>query len=146
MKTASQNHPFRHARFLLCLMSALLLSVSFAGVGMHAQQTTGSLVGTVKDQTGAVVSSATVKATDVATGFSRSVQSDGLGEYRIDFLPVGSYTVEVVAKSFKHFTQQNIDLTVDQTLTLEVPLVAGAALPVNFWFCSTSHKMRRRRR
>ncbi|WP_158788400.1 carboxypeptidase-like regulatory domain-containing protein [Granulicella sp. L46] len=125
MKTAITNHTLRHARYLLCLIGVLLLSASFARV--HAQQTTGTIVGTVQDQTGAVVSTATVTATNVATGFSRAVQTNGLGEYRIDFLPVGSYTVEVVAKSFKHFTQQNIDLTVDQTLTLEVPLVAGAA-------------------
>ena len=45
----------------------------FAGLAsLQAQQTTGSIVGTVKDQTGAVVSAATVKATNVDTGFSRS--------------------------------------------------------------------------
>ena len=125
MKTASQNHPFRHARLILYVLSAVLLFASFAG--MSAQQTTGTIVGTVQDQTGAVVSAATVTATNVATGFSRAVQTDGLGEYRIDFLPVGTYSVEVVAKSFKRFTQENLDLTVDQTLTLEVPLSAGAA-------------------
>ena len=123
MKTASQNHP--HARYLLYALSLFLFFASFAG--MNAQQTTGTIVGTVQDQTGAVVSTATVTATNVATGFSRAVQTNYQGEYRIDFLPVGTYTVEVVAKSFRHFTQQNIDLTVDQTLTLEIPLSAGAA-------------------
>ena len=125
MTTVSRKNILQCARHFFSLIGILFLSASLSAI--HAQQTTGTIVGTVQDQTGAVVSTATVTATNVATGFSRAAQTNGLGEYRIDFLPVGSYTVEVVAKSFKHFTQQNIDLTVDQTLTLEVPLVAGAA-------------------
>jgi hypothetical protein len=49
---------------------AVLMFASFASI--HAQQTTGSIVGTVKDQQGAVVNTASVKATNVDTGFSRS--------------------------------------------------------------------------
>jgi len=125
MKTASQNHPLPQARFLLYLLSVVLLFASAAG--LHAQQTTGSIVGTVKDQSGAAVSTATVKATNVATGFSRTVPTNALGEYRIDYLPIGSYTVAADAASFKHFLQENIDLNIDQTLTVEIALAVGAA-------------------
>ena len=100
----------------------------FASVAsIHAQQTTGSIVGTVKDETGAVVNAATAKATNVETGFSRSAPTNGYGEYRIDYLPVGKYTVELEATGFRRFVQQNIVLNVDQTVTVEIALSVGAS-------------------
>jgi hypothetical protein len=105
-----------------------VVALMLAGLApVYAQQTTGTIVGTVKDQTGAVVNTATVKATNVDTGFSRSVQANAYGEYRIDYLPVGKYVVAAEAASFKHFVQENIDLNVDDTLTLEITLSVGAA-------------------
>jgi hypothetical protein len=95
--------------------------------GMHAlgQQITGTIVGTVKDQQGAVITTATVRATNINTGFARSAPTNEYGGYRVDYLPVGSYTVEVTAPNFKKFVQQNLVLTVDQTLTLAVALEIG---------------------
>ena len=49
-----------------------------------------------------------------------------MGEYRIDYLPVGRYTVEATAPSFERFVQQNLALDVDQTLTVEIKLTVGA--------------------
>ena len=88
------------------MLAVLLLLASFTSI--HAQQTTGSIVGTVKDQTGAAVNTASVKATNVDTGFSRVAPTNGYGEYRIDYLPVGKYTVEVEAKGFERFVQQSL--------------------------------------
>ena len=99
----------------------LLVIVAGASLPAFSQQITGSIVGTVKDPQGAVVSSANVKATNTNTGFARTVPTNGYGEFRIDYLPVGNYTVEVSAPNFKKFVQKNIVLTVDQTQTLEVP-------------------------
>jgi len=96
-------------------------------VSAHAQQTTGSIVGTVKDETGAVVSAATVKATNVETGFSRAAPTNSYGQYRIDYLPVGGYTVELEATGFRRFVQRNIALNVDQTQTVDITLSVGAA-------------------
>ena len=58
------------AAFILILTSSIIA---------FGQQTTGSIVGTVKDQQGAVVNTATVKATNVDTGFSRSAPANGYG-------------------------------------------------------------------
>ena len=66
-----------------------------------------------------MVNTATVKATNVDTGFTRSAPANGYGEYRIDYLPVGKYTVEAKAAGFERFVQKNLALDVDQTLTLE---------------------------
>ena len=110
------------ARFLALLV--LILGGAFAALG---QQITGTIVGTVKDQQGAVVNTATVKATNMDTGFSRSAPTNGVGEYRIDYLPVGNYTVEATAPSFERFVQKNVSLDVDQELTVAISLAVGAA-------------------
>jgi hypothetical protein len=105
---------------------AALVFVLAGSIIAFGQQTTGSIAGTVKDQQGAVVTTATVKATNVDTGFSRSAPANGYGEYRIDYLPVGRYTVEAKAPSFERFVQENLALDVDQTLTVDIKLVVGA--------------------
>jgi hypothetical protein len=107
------------------LLTVLMVGIAFAQI--HAQQITGSIVGTVKDQSGALVTSATVKATNVDTGFSRSAPSNGYGQYRIDYLPVGKYKLESEAAGFRRFVQENIVLNVDQTLTVEMTLSVGAS-------------------
>ncbi len=109
------------------LAVALFAILAVATQSSYAQQTTGTIVGTVKDTTGAVISTASVKATNVATGFTRSAQVNSAGEYRIDFLPVGKYTVEAKAATFMRFVQQNIDLNVDDKLTVEITMPVGAA-------------------
>jgi len=106
---------------LVCLTLFLML----AAVPSHAQQITGSIVGTVNDQQGAVISGATVKATNPATAFSRTVTANGYGQYRIDYLPIGTYTLEVNANGFKRYVQENIVLTVDQTQTVPISLSVG---------------------
>ena len=107
-------------------LSALLALVAVMSLTAHAQQITGSIVGTVKDPQGAVVNTATVKATNTDTGFTRSVPANDYGEFRIDYLPVGNYTVEATAANFKTFVQKNVVLTVDQTQTLGVVLQIGS--------------------
>ena len=128
MKMNSRNQVAYYAKFFLARCSWALAVLMFSSfVAVHAQQITGTIVGTVKDQSGALVNTATVKATNVDTGFSRSVPSNNYGEYRIDYLPVGKYTVESEAAGFRRFVQQNIVLNVDQTVPVEITLSVGAA-------------------
>ena len=104
---------------------ALFVLIFGGGLLAIGQQITGSITGTVKDNQGAVVASATVKATNADTGFSRPVFTEGDGTFHIQYLPVGKYTVEVEAAGFKKFVQENLVLTVDQTQTLNVILAIG---------------------
>ena len=106
---------------------ALAVSMFSSLMVIQAQQITGTIVGTVKDASGAVINTATVKATNADTGFTRSVNTNSYGEYRIDYLPVGKYSLATTAATFQRSIRQNIDLSVDQTLTLDVMLSAGAA-------------------
>ena len=104
----------------------LALVLLLCGRSAVAQQITGAIAGTVSDSLGAMVPNATVKATNTATGYSRTGASDASGVYNLQYLPVGNYTVEVTALGFKKFVQQNREITVDQTQALPVALAIGA--------------------
>ena len=106
---------------------ALLLLVAGGSLAAYGQQITATIVGIVTDQQDAVIGAASVKATNVATGFTRSVPTNGIGEYRIDYLPVGGYSVEVTATGFQKFVQKNLLLTVGESLSLNVKLAVGQA-------------------
>lgn len=92
----------------------------------NAQQITGSISGAIKDEQGALITNADVRATNSATGFARTSRTDNSGTYNIQYLPVGGYTVTVDVPGFKKFVQQNIVITVDQTQALNVTLTVGA--------------------
>ncbi|MFL6449496.1 MAG: carboxypeptidase regulatory-like domain-containing protein [Bryobacteraceae bacterium] len=107
-----------------------LLSVVCAGCVcplLLAQQTTGSILGTVEDAQGAVVVGAQVTAQNSDTGLSRSVQTSSGGEYRIDFLPPGSYEVQVTNAGFRSFRQTGITLQVGQAARVDAHLQLGEA-------------------
>ncbi len=72
--------------------------VSFAA--LHAQVTSGSIVGVVYDQSGAAIPNSTVTATDVATGAVREVETNSSGYYTILSLPPDPYKVTASATGF----------------------------------------------
>lgn len=105
-----------------------LVTLSFMLVpSLHAQQITGAVSGTVRDEQDALIPTADVQATNVATGLSRSAKTDSSGAYTIQYLPIGAYSVSVEAAGFKKFIQQNLVITVDQTQVLNVVMSVGAA-------------------
>lgn len=117
----------RHYLASACIYLSAALILLLCGIPFAtAQQITGTIVGTVKDQEGALVPGAKITAQNVDTHFARSVSTNGEGGYSVQYLPVGKYTVTVNASGFKKFEQQNIVLTVDQTQTLNLVLAIGA--------------------
>ena len=96
---------------LLFFLSASLLLWTRPAV---AQISAATLVGTVKDPTGAVVGGAKVEAKNNATGAVRSTTTDGSGEYAIPNLTAGRYAVTVTVAGFKTFSAPAIELKVAQ--------------------------------
>lgn len=96
------------------LTAGLFLLLSFAPV--LAQTTTGSIVGTVTDSTGAVVAEATITVTNVDTGTTVKTTSDSSGNYVVTPLPVGNYTVTVEARGFKKSVSEGIRLNVQDRI------------------------------
>ncbi|HLH39878.1 MAG TPA: TonB-dependent receptor [Bryobacteraceae bacterium] len=79
-------------------IAALLISGHVFG-----QTITADIVGTVTDQAGAVVPNAKVTAQNTATGEIRTTITTGAGDYVLNLLPIGPYTVSVEAPAFKKF-------------------------------------------
>src|SRR5215831_1985305 len=84
----------------LAFFGALLFAMLVAG-GLTAQEITGSIRGTVFDQSGAGVPSAEVKAVQVETGLERVTLSDRQGSYVLPLLSIGHYVLEVRARGFQ---------------------------------------------
>ncbi len=105
------------------------MAVSFFGLFANtsqAQQATATLTGVVTDQTGAVITNATVTATNQATNLSRTVTTNGEGVYVISSLPVGEYKVKFDAVGFaNHNSYEKITLGVGQTVSLNTEIGAG---------------------
>jgi hypothetical protein len=103
------------------LASSLLL----AACVLNAQVNTATLLGTVKDATGAAVPNASVTAKNLATDLTRSVSSDGAGNYVISNLPAGHYSVVTGLAGFKTTTIPDIELQVAQQATVNPLLEIG---------------------
>ncbi len=108
-----------------------VMMLLFGGCGwLHAQLNTATTFGTVTDATGAAIPNATVVLTQTQTNFTRTTQSNGLGEYRAEFLPVGPYTVKVTAPGFEGVFRQGIVLTATQQAEIGYTLQPGAVTSV----------------
>ena len=103
----------------------LLAAVFYLLCGSAWAQTTGALLGVVSDQNGAVISSATVRATNTDTGFTVNTVSNAEGLYSIPLLPLGHYSISVTASGFKSFTQSNVQVPVAQNIRVDVKLEVG---------------------
>jgi len=117
--------------FVFVLLLVLVTSAT-AHAAMQSQATTGTIEGTVTDQTGAVLPGVAVSIKSVETGIVRMVLSDDRGIFRAPLLPVGHYDVSVEFTGFTKFEQTAIALTVGQTLQLNIRLsVAGTTQAVS---------------
>lgn len=92
-----------------------------------AQVDEGTITGVVEDQTGAVVAGAQVTLLNTDVGLTLQTKTDGSGTYTFSPVRIGHYTVTAVAGGFATTTQQNLTLTVAQTLQVNVKLRPGAA-------------------
>jgi hypothetical protein len=103
---------------ILTIILPISLAWGSAGVG-------GSIQGTVKDSTGAVIVGATVIATDVATGVRHSAASDSHGAYTFAVLPVGRYDVAVTYHGFKPYRRTDVTLDTGGAVVVDVVLQPG---------------------
>lgn len=110
----------------LTLAAATLLVMALFSSPAWPQATTGTILGTVTDSTGAVVPQAEVTATNTATNFTRQVASDAGGHYLIQYLPLGTYRVEVGVSGFKKFVQTGVVLEVDRNARVDARLEVGS--------------------
>jgi Carboxypeptidase regulatory-like domain/TonB dependent receptor len=108
------------------LNSFVVLLFAISIPELHGQGTAGSIVGTVKDPTGAIVVGAQVKVRNQATNAVRQVQSNTAGDYSVPLLPPGVYEVQVEQQGFRTSVSGNIGLQVNQTVRVDIELVVGS--------------------
>jgi outer membrane receptor protein involved in Fe transport len=105
----------------------LCLLMWFVGEG-HAQEITGSIVGSVHDQSGASIVGATItiQNADQNNSVVRVVTTNENGEYVAPFLPVGHYILIAEAKDFKKVERRGVKLDVNDRLTINFSLSPGS--------------------
>jgi Carboxypeptidase regulatory-like domain/TonB dependent receptor len=87
--------------------------------------TTGSISGTIADQTGAVVGGATVVARNNETGIENTVQTADNGTFSLQALPAGTYTVTITAPNFKKSVVQDVKVNIGTASSINVGLEVG---------------------
>ena len=106
-----------------------LMLLSFVLSGVSHAQALGSIVGTVTDQQGAGVPSATVKATEVDTNLSRSTTTNADGYFVLPSLRPTQYTINIEAGGFRT-TKQALTLLANQTVTVNQQLELGVVTQI----------------
>jgi hypothetical protein len=106
-------------------LTLLLISLALFTLGAFAQTSTTSLHGVVADQNGAVIPNAAVTIHDAKTDFTRTVNTNGQGEYQFLQLPPSTYAVTVKGKGFVTSTQ-TVQLLVATPATINIAMQVGA--------------------
>jgi hypothetical protein len=109
----------RHSVFV-----GFLIAMFFSTAAL-AQKDTGSIVGTVKDPSGAVVTGASVEVTDVERGQTFPTTTNNAGEYVASPLRVGRYTVSVEKEGFKRAVSEPVELNVQGRVAVNMHLQVG---------------------
>ncbi len=105
------------------IMQLATLALLFAVPALA--QTTATIVGTISDSNGAILPGAQVTVRNVDTALTRTVTTSEAGAYRIEFLPVGNYIVEVSANGLTKANRTGIVLQVNDTARVDVSLTVG---------------------
>lgn len=109
----------------LCLL-AVLLSGLVLGLHLHAQATSGTILGWVLDSSGAAIPGADVTITNVGTSEVKTIQTDGTGNYQVLYLIPGKYQVEIKKDGFDQFRHSVFALQVDQKARVDATLKVGS--------------------
>ena len=99
--------------------------ITFSRISYAQGSNLGTIRGTVTDANGAVLPNATVQVTDLATGLSRDITTNGEGNYEVVALKPGTYKVTVTATGFKT-TNTDAVVSGSDTVRADLKLEVGA--------------------
>src|SRR5512132_399220 len=103
----------------------MLAFVILAAISVAAQTFRGTILGTVSDASGAVISGAKVVARNVGTGLERTTLTSADGSYSIPELPLGTYTVTISQAGFQTSVTNNVVVDVATERRVDAQLKAG---------------------
>src|SRR5262249_28746736 len=117
MKTSTS---VRKAQWLFSLCALALLAA-----GSLAQETRSTILGTIKDPSGAVVTGANIEVTNTETNATTPLTSNSSGYFQAPYLLPGTYTITVTAQGFKRYVEKGYVLTVNSRQNLDITLEVG---------------------
>jgi len=114
-------------RARLVISFTVLLALGGVIPVLHAQQYSGTIVGTVNDPTGAAVPGAEITVVNTATNSTVTVKADEQGNFTAAQLPVGTYQVTVKQGNFKEYVETGVEVHTSSTTKVTAVLTVGAA-------------------
>ncbi len=117
----------RHGFFLRVFLSLVVPAVFFlTSATLNAQVDTGSIQGTVKDQSGAVIPGAKVILTNEGTNLTMTFTAGGDGSYIFSPVKIGIYAVSAEAPGFAKAVHPHVTLEIQQQRVVDLTLTPGA--------------------
>src|SRR6059036_98162 len=108
-------------------VAAIVALIAFGTCLSFAQTSTATILGTVKDTSGALIPGASITVKHTESGLTRTVVSGERGGYNLPFLPVGPYELTTTMPGFKKEVRSGINLVVGQEAVVDLILEVGAA-------------------
>ena len=109
------------------LARSLVFVLACCAVPLDGQVDTGSVLGTVKDQSGGVVPNATVTLTQKDTNYSVSKKTAADGTYVFSPVKIGTYSVSADSQGFQKTTHINVVVNIQQQTVVDLTLVPGSS-------------------
>jgi len=103
----------------------MILILVVTAVAWSAQVRTGTIAGTTRDASGAIVPGVTISYKNVATGVTRTAITGDLGTYIVPSVPVGTYDLEASLAGFRTEVQRGVAVTVGATVAVNFSLTVG---------------------
>src|SRR2546426_8929662 len=107
-------------------VSAIFVLTALGTCLSVAQTSTATILGTVKDSTGALVPGVSITIKHTESGLTRTVVSGERGGYNVPLLPVGAYEITATMPGFKQQVRSGINLVVGQEAVVDLTLEVGA--------------------
>src|SRR5256712_6204721 len=108
-------------------VAAIVALIAFGTCLSFAQTSTATILGTVKDTSGALIPGVSITVKHTESGLTRTVVSGERGGYNVPFLPVGPYELTTTMPGFKQQVRSGINLVVGQEAVVDLTLEVGAA-------------------
>jgi hypothetical protein len=108
------------------LATAFFLMLPPANAGAQESRVAAALEGTVKDSSGAAIPGAAIVVRNVSTNLARNLMTNDEGTFHAEELPIGTYEVQLDQTGFAPYRHADLDLTLGQTMHLDVVLVPAS--------------------
>ncbi len=104
---------------------AVFMTVAISAPSARAQLITGTITGTVRDQSNAAIAGAEITLSNTQTGVVRQTKTDDVGGFRFLLLPSGVYAIQAVSPGFKSFRRDGVVVEVDRSQAIPIRLDVG---------------------